>query len=120
MAAAQQTTPILVKPAGAEAPRDLRLPGSNCCAYAMLPFRCVFTFVMVLVNWPLMVVVAVLRAIYLRCCCGKPSKILRYGAGGVGDGHDKKNGNHMPDAVSTSPQRAAAIAACLQARLAPC
>ena len=102
----KETSTIMVKAKAATPRTDLRLPGSNCCAYIMLPFRFVFTLVMVVMNWSLMVPVAMLRAIYLRCCCGKPSKILKYGAKGVGDGNGKKNTNHMPDSVSATSRQA--------------
>ena len=85
--------------AAARRTEKLRLPGANCCAYIMLPFRIVFTLLMFLINWPMMTLMAVSRAMFLRCCCGKPSKILKYGAKGSGNGGDKKNRNHWPDNV---------------------
>lgn len=95
-----ETSPIVVQPKEGmpPPPSKLRLPGANCCAYIMLPFRVLFTVLMFCMNWPLLVLVAVSRALYLRCCCGKPSKILKYGAKGVGNGAGKKNTNHQPDA----------------------
>jgi hypothetical protein len=100
-----ETSPIVVQPKEGmpPPPSKLRLPGANCCAYIMLPFRVVFTAIMFFMNWPLLVLVAVSRALYLRCCCGKPSKILKYGAKGVGNGAGKKNTNHQPDAVRAPP-----------------
>lgn len=63
-------------PAAQEA-AAVNLPGDNACAYAMLPLRLALVLILFGIAYPLLTLVAVLRAIYLRCVHGKPSQILK-------------------------------------------
>jgi len=55
------------------------LPGTSGQAYLMLPVRIIVTSFFVVLMYPVLLPVSLLRAIYLRCVRGKPSQILKYG-----------------------------------------
>ena len=54
-------------------------PGANTLAYIMFPFRLVFFSFFFCLMWPMMTLVAFLRAFYVRLVVGRPSQVLKYG-----------------------------------------
>jgi hypothetical protein len=55
------------------------MPGANPKAYMMLPLRVVVFVFFFSLMYPMFLLVAVLRALYLRLFIGPPSKVLKYG-----------------------------------------
>lgn len=60
--------------------KKLKLPGGNCLAIVTLPLRIVIFLILFVLLYILMLLGAFLRAIFMRCWHGKPSKILKKGS----------------------------------------
>ena len=73
-------------------PSRLNVPGSSLHAYAMLPLRAVLAGMLFAVAYPILLALAVARAVYLRAVVGSPSTILQKGT--YGNDH-KSDFNHV-------------------------
>jgi len=62
--------------------QDINIPGTSCLAIVMLPLRIIVVALGFTLMYPLLVVFAILRALYLRIVKGRPSQILKYGTYG--------------------------------------
>lgn len=59
--------------------KQLNVPGTSCQAKMLLPLRFLLVMVLWILFCPLLLIVAILRALYLRIVVGRPSQILKYG-----------------------------------------
>jgi hypothetical protein len=71
---------------------NVNIPGTSCQAILMLPLRFIFVFILFVLLYPLTLILALLRAIYLRVVIGRPSQILKIGA----YGNEHKEGMPYP------------------------
>jgi len=68
------------------------LPGTSGYAYMLLPIRCLLFLIIMALLYPLLTLVSLLRAIFLRLTVGSPSQILKTG----GHGNVPKKDDHYP------------------------